>query len=67
MEKFTLVGVDGNAFAILGYTKRAMKTAGLDSEIERMQEEATRSDYYNLIAVCDRYVDEANKALGLED
>ena len=67
MEKFTLAGVDGNAFAILGYTKRAMKTAGLDSEIKRMQEEATASDYYNLIAVCDRYVDEANKALGLED
>lgn len=25
MEKYTLIGVDGNAFAIMGYVSRAMK------------------------------------------
>ena len=28
MEKYTLVGVDGNAFAIMGYTANALKREG---------------------------------------
>lgn len=67
MEAFTLVGVDGNAYAIMGYTARAMKKAGLDKEVDHMYEEAKSGNYYNLIAVCDKYVNEANKALGLID
>ena len=67
MERFTLVGVDGNAFAIMGYTARAMKKAGLGKEVDHMYEEAKSGDYYNLIAVCDRYVDMANEAMGLNE
>ena len=66
MEKFTLVGVDGNAFCIIGYTARALKRAGLRDKVDQLYEEAKSGDYYNLIAVCDRYVDMANEALGLE-
>ncbi len=65
-EKYTLVGVDGNAFAIMGYTARAMKECGLRDEIPEMRERATSSDYYNLIAVCDEYVQRCNEIVEYE-
>lgn len=67
MKRFTLVGVDGNAFNIMGYTACALKRAGLRDKVAEMREKATAGDYYNLIAVCDEYVEMANEALGLED
>lgn len=67
MERFTLVGVDGNAFSVMGYTARALRRAGLRDKVDKMYEEAKSGDYYNLIAVCDGYVQMANEALGLED
>ena len=67
MEPFTLVGVDGNAFSVMGYTARALRSAGLYEEAEKMYTEATSGDYDNLIQVCMKYIDKANKALGLED
>jgi hypothetical protein len=59
-KKFSLAGVDGNAYSIMGYTARALRKVGLIDEIHEMYEEATGGDYYNLIAVCDRYIDMAN-------
>jgi len=67
MKRFTLVGVDGNAYAIMGYTARAMKKAGLGKEVDHMYEEAKSGDYYNLLRVCDKYVDMANEAMGLNE
>ena len=67
MSRFTLVGVDGNAFAVMGYTARALKKAGLRDEVNKMYEEAESGDYYNLLAVCSDYVEMANEALGLTD
>lgn len=67
MARFTLLGVDGNAFAVMGYTARCMKKAGLGAEVDKMYGEAKSGDYYNLIAVCDGYVEKANEALGLTD
>ena len=68
MAKYTLVGVDGNAFCIMGYTARAMRRAGFSQEdIDRMHTEATAGDYCNLIVVCDGYIDKVNEALGLQD
>lgn len=57
---YTLVGVDGNAFAIMGYTARALKRTGHGELVDRMRREAMLGDYYNLIAVCDAYIDVAN-------
>ena len=57
---YTLVGVDGNAFAIMGYTTRALKQTGHGDLVSKMREEATAGDYNNLICVCMRYVDVAN-------
>lgn len=70
MAKYSLVGVDGNAFSIMGYTSKALKREGLSNLVEEMREKATSGDYYNLIAVCDDYVDKANEAAyknGYED
>ena len=68
MRVYTLVGVDGNAFSIMGYTARAMRNAKFThEEIEQMQKEATSGDYYNLIAVCDGYIDAVNERLGLDE
>lgn len=60
MAKYDLVGVDGNAFALMGYTARALKNEGLRDKVEEMQSKAMASDYYHLIAVCDEYIEMAN-------
>ena len=59
-DKYSLVGQDGNAFALMGYTARCMKECGLHDEIPNMREEAMSSDYNNLICVCDSYVQKCN-------
>ena len=59
--KYSLCGVDGNAFAIMGYTSRALKREGLRGLIDKMRGEATSGDYYDLISVCQRYIDLANE------
>ena len=64
MAKYSLVGVDGNAYAIMGYTARALKNEKLHNLVDQMYKEATSGDYYNLIAVCDGYIDKANEAAG---
>lgn len=48
-----LVGQDGNAFAILGRCRAAMKTAKVpESEIKKFTEEATSGNYDHLLATC---------------
>jgi len=45
-----LVGQDGNAFAILGRVKRAMREAGVDpTVIKEFMAEATAGDYDHLL------------------
>lgn len=61
-EKYTLVGVDGNAYAIMGYTANALKREGLRNLVDQMYKEATSDDYDNLLVVCMKYVDMANEA-----
>jgi len=61
MAKYDLVGVDGNAFAIMGYTARALKNEGLRDKVDEMHSRATAGDYYQLIAVCDEYIEMANE------
>ena len=67
MSKYTLIGVDGNAFMIMGYTARALRDTGLGNLVKEMQAKATSGDYYHLIAVCDEYIDKANEAAGYTD
>ena len=61
-DKYSLIGIDGNAYAIMGYTKNAMKCEGFDkSEIDEMLSQAMSSDYDNLLMVCGEYIDKANE------
>ena len=64
MERFSLIGVDGNAFSLMGYTAKAMRMSGFTKdEIDKMYKEATSGDYTYLIGVCSDYVYEANKRI----
>lgn len=58
--KYSLVGVDGNAFAIMGYTARALKNEGLYGMVDPMYAEAKSDDYDNVIRTCMKYLDSAN-------
>lgn len=61
-EKYCLVGVDGNAYAVMGYVSRAMKETGFSKEeINKYTSEATSSDYNNLLRVSMDYIDKCNK------
>ena len=60
MAKYSLIGVDGNAYSLMGYTAKALKREGFQDLVEKMRAEATSGDYYNLIAVCDKYIGIAN-------
>lgn len=61
MAKYSLVGVDGNAYSLMGYTARALRNEGLRNLEKEMTSKATSGDYYNLIRVCDEYLDMANQ------
>ena len=64
---YSLVGVDGNAYSIMGYTANALKRSGLRDKVDEMREKAMSGDYYNLIAICDEYIDMANEAAGYNE
>lgn len=50
--KGCLVGVDGNAFAIMGYFKRRAKEQGWNSaQVNIVLEKAMSGDYDNLLSV----------------
>lgn len=61
MSKYTLIGVNGNAFAIMGYTAKTLKNEGLKAEIQPMLDEAKAGNYTLLVATCDKYVQMANE------
>lgn len=62
MAKYTLVGQDGNAYNLMGYTARALRHEGLGHLEDEMFKKATSGDYNHLIAVCDDYLQMANEA-----
>jgi len=47
----TLIGEDGNAFAILGKARQALRQAGRGDEWAAFQADATSGDYDHLLAV----------------
>ena len=62
--KYDLVGVDGNAYSIMGYTARALKNEGLHDLVDDMYKKATEGDYSHLLCVCMEYIDMANERAG---
>ena len=68
MKAYTLIGVDGNAFAIIGYVRTAMKSAKMTKEdIDAYTKDATSSDYYHLLVVSCEIIDKVNEILGLDE
>jgi hypothetical protein len=52
-----LTGNDGNAYAVLGNVKRALRRAKVDShEIELFMQEAMSGDYDHLLQTCCKWV-----------
>jgi hypothetical protein len=54
--KVKLIGEDGNAYAILGKVKRALKEGGHPELVDAFMKEATASNYENLLHVVTEYV-----------
>jgi hypothetical protein len=60
--KYDLVGIDGNAYAIMAYVSRAMKEQGFNpSQIGRYVASAKKKDYSHLISVSITYIDKCNE------
>lgn len=60
-QKYSLVGVNGNVFTLIGYTARALRKEGFENLENEMITKATNGDYYNAIRVCDSYVEMCNE------
>lgn len=57
-----LLGVDGNAFAVMGSTQKALKAAGASPDFLRAyQAEAMSGDYDHLLAASVAYLDAAEE------
>ena len=64
MEKrnYSLVGQDGNAYALMGSVKKAMKECGRTNEqIAEVMTNAMSGDYNNLIVVLDAELQKLNE------
>lgn len=63
MEKYTLIGVDANAFAIMGYVSRAMKReCKSKAEINAYLNDAQSKDYYHLLSVSEDMINKLNES-----
>ena len=68
MKPFSLIGVDSNAFVIMGYTSNAMRQAGYNQEeVERYQRIAQSGDYNQLLVLSNEWIEKCNQVLGLEE
>jgi hypothetical protein len=68
MEEYTLVGVNGNAFAIMGYVSNAMIECKFTrQEIDEYRKKAMSGNYDNLLAVSLDYIDRCNEIINTDD
>lgn len=68
MKAYTLVGINGNAYSIMGYVRVAMDDANMtNNDIDAYVKDATSSDYDHLLAVSCEMIDRVNEILGLND
>ena len=67
MKPFNLVGVDGNAFSVMGYVTQAMRRSGYtNQERNDYLADAQSSDYNHLLAVSVDMVEKVNEKLRQE-
>ena len=66
--KYNLVGIDGNAFSVIGYVAKSMGREGYPAaEIKKYQEDAMSSDYDHLLSVSVAMIDQLNAKYDEED
>ena len=73
-KPYTLVGVNGNAYAVMGYVIEAMRDCFRETKFvqfdrahqKEFQDDAMKSDYNNLLCVSIKMVDWVNEAMKLE-
>ena len=59
--KYNLVGVDGNAFAVMGYVVQCMKKENMTAEeIKAYRDKAMSDDYNNLLATSFDIIEQLN-------
>lgn len=62
MKDYSLIGIDGNAYAVMGYVDKSMRREGkTKEEREKYLEDAKSGDYDHLLAVSIEMVEELNK------
>ena len=60
--KYDLVGIDGNAYAVMGYVQQCMrKEHRTKEEVSAYSDDATSGDYNNLLMVSINMIDELNE------
>jgi len=60
--KYDLVGIDGNAFSVMGYVKRAMYNEHFTKkEVDNYLQDAMSDDYNHLLYVSIQMIEECNK------
>lgn len=60
--KYNLVGIDGNAFFVMGYVMNAMRECRFSkSDIDAYYKDATSSNYSHLICVSVEMIDKCNE------
>lgn len=72
MKKYDLVGIDGNAFAVMGYVTKCMRSENMDKEsIDNYLKDAKSSDYNHLLCVSIDMIEflneQYNERNGIED
>lgn len=66
--KYDLVGIDGNAFSVMGYVLKAMKECNMSKEEQSdYQTKAMSGDYDNLLAVSIEMIDKCNEICGSDE
>lgn len=60
-KKYNLVGVDGNAYSVMGYVTKAMRMENFSKqEIDNYLKDATSDDYSHLLRVSVEMIDKCN-------
>lgn len=60
--KYDLVGIDGNAFCVMGYVRRAMYNEHFTKkEVDNYLQDAMSDDYDHLLYVSIQMIEECNK------
>ena len=65
---YSLIGIDGNAFSVMGYVVNAMKQCGYSRDaIQCYRDEAMSSDYDHLLSASIMMIENCNKLGGFEE